>query len=95
MHKQGIAHLDIYPSNILTNHVTLRPRGPFLRSYDFRLAYIDFEFSVCVSRDNPLVDVRCLPATYHTLPEVRARHSHVDPFAADVSISCASGGYPC
>ncbi|KAF8510905.1 kinase-like domain-containing protein [Gautieria morchelliformis] len=84
MHKQRIAHLDIYPPNILANHVTHRPRGPFLRSFDFRLAYIDFEFSVCVSREVPLVDVRCLPPTYHDLPEVRAKKSHVDPFAADV-----------
>ncbi|KAF8580100.1 hypothetical protein K439DRAFT_252557 [Ramaria rubella] len=45
MHRQGIAHLDIYPSNILANHVTHRSREPFLRSFDFRLAYIDFEFS--------------------------------------------------
>lgn len=84
MHKQRIAHLDIHSSNILANHVTNKPRTPFLRSFDFRLAYIDFEFSVRVPRENPLVDVRALPPTYLGLPEVKARNSHVDPFAADV-----------
>lgn len=85
MHRQQVAHLDIYASNILANHVTNRPRVPFLRSFDLRLAFIDFEFSVRVSQHSPLVDVRKLPPTYHGLPEVRARNSHVDAFAADVS----------
>jgi serine/threonine protein kinase len=91
MHRQRIAHLDIYPSNILANHVTNRPRAPFLRSFDLRLAFIDFEFSVRVPQQSPLVDVRSLPPTYLSLPEVKARNSHVDPFAADVSPWAPSG----
>ena len=89
MHGQRVAHLDIYAGNVLANHVAHRPAGPFLRAFDLRVAFIDFEHAVRVPREQPLVDVRSLPPTYHALPEVGARARHVDPFAADVS-ACVS-----
>ncbi|KAF8510184.1 kinase-like domain-containing protein [Hysterangium stoloniferum] len=84
MHKQRVAHLDIYPSNILVNHIANRPKTPFLHAFNYRLAYIDFEFSMRISQTTPLIDVRCLPPTYSGIPEVKARCRHVDPFACDV-----------
>jgi len=85
MHRQRIAHLDVYPSNILANHVVHHPATPFFRAFDFRLAYIDFGFSAYISGGTPLIDVQRLPPTYNDLPEVKSRRRHIDPFAADVS----------
>jgi serine/threonine protein kinase len=89
MHKQRIAHLDIYPSNILVNHIANRSKT-FLHGFDYQLAYIDFEFSINIGQMAPLVEVHRLPPTYHDIPEVKARRSHVDAFACDVSPQCIS-----
>ncbi|KAF8527608.1 kinase-like domain-containing protein [Hysterangium stoloniferum] len=51
MHENGIAHRDISPINMVINHdLTKKERlqpipYPFLSTWDFRLAFIDFEFS--------------------------------------------------
>lgn len=87
MHRQRIAHLDIYALNILINHVVNRPIQPFLHRFDFRLAFIDFEFSRrfrgTTSRE--LIESRYLPPTYGDLPEVKRGDKEINPFAADVS----------
>ncbi|GJJ14774.1 hypothetical protein Clacol_009042 [Clathrus columnatus] len=87
MHKQRVAHLDIYPLNILVNHVVNRPNQAFLQDFDFRLAFIDFEFSRRIrnSLQGYLIEPRYLPPTYDGLPEVKRGNRQIDPFAADVS----------
>ncbi|KAF8507725.1 kinase-like domain-containing protein [Hysterangium stoloniferum] len=51
MHENGIAHRDISPGNMVINHdLTQRELSepipyPFLSTWDFRLAFIDFDFA--------------------------------------------------
>jgi len=102
MHGQlRLAHLDIFSSNILVNHIAHRPtRGqPFLHTFDFRMAFIDYEFATWLpskgekhGAGGAMVDPRRLSPTYQNfLPEVvQGRQSYVDGFAADVSIRSTS-----
>jgi hypothetical protein len=90
-------HQDIHSGNILFNHCNSRPKGmsdsgesdtpiiPFHSTFDFRMAFIDFECAVHFeSGVETLVRPDMIPPSCNAAPEQLRVGVKYDMFAADV-----------
>jgi len=98
MHENRIGHGDIHAGNILFNHSNSRPIGmgssgeldapivPFHSTFDFRMAFIDFECAVHFERGiEPLIRPNMVPPSHTAAPEqLKEGEEKYDMFLADV-----------
>jgi len=98
MHENQIGHGDIHTGNILFNHSNSRPKEmvssgelntpivPFHSTFDFRMAFIDFECAVHFQRGiEPLVRPNMVPPSHTAAPEqLKEGEETYDMFSADV-----------
>ncbi|KAK6977069.1 kinase-like domain-containing protein [Favolaschia claudopus] len=89
MHMMGVAHGDLHPENIVCNHEDVRfsrkSGTSFQSTFDFQLAFIDFENSVRVpaGHSQAITTVFGIPPEPFAAPELIPADT-VDLFAADV-----------
>jgi len=97
MHENRIGHGDLHPHNIVFNHDNMRtlevgepavgaPIAPFHSTFDFRMAFIDFECAVHFEEGVlPLVRAHSLPPSDIAAPEqLDGGAEKYNMFAADV-----------
>jgi serine/threonine protein kinase len=96
--RTKFANQDIHTGNILFNHSNSRPMGmgssgefdtpivPFHSTFDFRMAFIDFECAVHFQRGiEPLIRPNMVPPSHTAAPEqLQEGEETYDMFSADV-----------
>ncbi|KAJ7093684.1 kinase-like domain-containing protein [Mycena epipterygia] len=95
MHMHGVAHGDLHPGNIVCNHEDIQPphtiwasgtaQPAFQSTFDYQLAFIDFECAVRFPLDAQSHTIKCesAPPIPFAPPECKADIEY-DMFAADV-----------
>ncbi|KAJ7434816.1 kinase-like domain-containing protein [Mycena galericulata] len=93
MHTEGVAHGDLHPGNIVCNHEDIhpahtrwpsgKPQPAFQSTFDYQLAFIDFEFAVRFTAQNHIREFEQGPPDAFRPPEC-SDDAKYDVLAADI-----------